>query len=123
MDLVETGKPGELLPNVASGARSLSWWGMALLIATEATLFALLIASYWYLRFRAGPVWPPHGIEKPALGIALLTTDVPFRGGRFRAGPFPSRSVSVAVRAAILRRARNGGAPGPAGVSRSKQHD
>ena len=62
MDLVETGKPGELLPNVASGARALSWWGMALLIATEATLFALLIASYW----------SPHGIEKPALGLPLI---------------------------------------------------
>jgi heme/copper-type cytochrome/quinol oxidase subunit 3 len=72
MELVETGKPGELLPRVASGARSISWWGMALLIATEATLFALLIASYWYLRFRAGPVWPPHGIEKPALGLPLI---------------------------------------------------
>ena len=72
MDLVDTGKPGEVLPHVASGARSLSWWGMALLIATEATLFALLIASYWYLRFRAGPVWPPHGIEKPKLALPLI---------------------------------------------------
>ena len=71
MELVDTGKPGEVLPHVASGPRSLSWWGMVLLIATEATLFALLIASYWYLRFRAGPVWPPQGIEKPALGLPI----------------------------------------------------
>jgi cytochrome c oxidase subunit 3/cytochrome c oxidase subunit I+III len=72
MEYVETGKPGEVLPHVASGARSISWWGMGLLIATEATLFALLIASYWYLRFRSGPVWPPNGIEKPPLGLPLI---------------------------------------------------
>ena len=76
MDVVDTGMPGEILPNVASGARSLSWWGMALLIATEATLFALLIASYWYLRFRSGPVWPPHGIEKPKLGLPLIMSAI-----------------------------------------------
>jgi heme/copper-type cytochrome/quinol oxidase subunit 3 len=75
-ELVETGKPGELLPHVASGARSLAWWGMAWLIATEATLFALLIASYWYLRFRSGPVWPPPGIEKPKLDLPLIMSAI-----------------------------------------------
>jgi len=74
LELTPTGKPGELLPNVASGPRSVSWWGMALLIATEATLFALLIASYWYLRFRNGPVWPPNGIAKPELKLPLIMT-------------------------------------------------
>ena len=72
LELTATGKADEMLPVVASGARSLSWWGMALLIATEATLFAVLIASYWYLRFRSGPVWPPDGIEKPDLGLPLI---------------------------------------------------
>ena len=33
------------------------WWGMVLLIATEATLFLLLLASYFYLRVETiGPV-------------------------------------------------------------------
>ena len=75
-ELVESGKPGELLPHVATGPRSLAWWGMAWLIATEATLFALLIASYWYLRFRNGPVWPPHGIEKPKLLLPLIMSAI-----------------------------------------------
>jgi heme/copper-type cytochrome/quinol oxidase subunit 3 len=47
-----------------------------LLIATEATLFALLISSYWYLRFRNGPVWPPGGIEAPALKLPLIMTAI-----------------------------------------------
>ncbi|MFN2613703.1 MAG: heme-copper oxidase subunit III [Actinomycetota bacterium] len=76
MELVETGRPGEVLPNTASGPRSPSWWGMVLFIATEATLFALLIASYWYLRFRNGPVWPPDGIEKPKLDLALVMSAI-----------------------------------------------
>jgi heme/copper-type cytochrome/quinol oxidase subunit 3 len=76
LELTPTGKPGEFLPNVASGRRSVSWWGMALLIATEATLFALLIASYWYLRFRNGPVWPPKGIEAPSLALPLIMSAI-----------------------------------------------
>jgi heme/copper-type cytochrome/quinol oxidase subunit 3 len=72
MQVAHTGRADEYLPTVASGPRSLSWWGMALLIATEATLFALLIAAYWYLRFRHGPVWPPDGIEKPNLELPLI---------------------------------------------------
>jgi len=47
-------------------------WGIALFIATEATLFGSLIASYFYLRFKhAG--WPLGGIEppKPALPLAI----------------------------------------------------
>jgi cytochrome c oxidase subunit III len=74
--MVETGRPGELLPARYGGARAFGWWGMVWLIATEATLFALLIASYFYLRFRFGPPWPPDGIENPKLGLPLLMTVV-----------------------------------------------
>lgn len=71
-----TGIPGENLPEHASGPRSFSWWGMVLLIATEATLFALLIAAYFYLRFRSDPVWPPDGIPKPELTLVLVMTAI-----------------------------------------------
>ncbi|HEY7350701.1 MAG TPA: cytochrome c oxidase subunit 3 [Ktedonobacterales bacterium] len=40
--------------------RSLGWWGMVFFIASEALLFANLIAGYLYLRVRAG-TWPPPG--------------------------------------------------------------
>ena len=40
--------------------RSLGWWGMVFFIASEALLFANLIAGYLYLRFRQTS-WPPPG--------------------------------------------------------------
>jgi len=67
-----TGAPGERLPAVASGPDAFGWWGMWGLIATESLLFASLIASYFYLRFRAGPVWPPAGISRPELTLPLV---------------------------------------------------
>jgi heme/copper-type cytochrome/quinol oxidase subunit 3 len=57
-------------------------WGMLLLIATEATIFGTLIASYFYLHFQT-TAWPPHGIEPPsiplpaALTAVLVATSVP----------------------------------------------
>ena len=68
--------PEEALPEVTSGPRSFGWWGMVWLIATEATLFAALIASYFYLRFQNGVVWPPDGIVKPTLALPLVMTAV-----------------------------------------------
>ena len=49
------------------------WWGMALLIATEATLFGTLIATYFYLRFQV-VTWPPPGIEPPSVALPLALT-------------------------------------------------
>ena len=62
----------EELPEHVSGTRAYGWWGMVWLIATEATLFATLIASYFYLRFRSGPIWPPDEIPKPELHLPLI---------------------------------------------------
>lgn len=72
----ETGLPGEVLPERYEGPRAFGWWGMAGLVATEAALFGMLIASYFYLRFRHGPVWPPDGIEMPPLGLPLAMTAI-----------------------------------------------
>jgi len=72
--LGETGMPGELLPERYSGPRAFGWWGMVGLIGTEAMLFALLIACYFYLRFRSGPTWPPDGISDPKLRVPLIMT-------------------------------------------------
>jgi heme/copper-type cytochrome/quinol oxidase subunit 3 len=74
--LVPTGQPDERLPTVGAGPTNFGWWGMVLFIAVEATVFALLLASYFYLRFRSGPVWPPDGIENPKLKLVLVMSGV-----------------------------------------------
>ena len=51
------------------------WWGMVFLIATEAMFFTILLTSYWYLRFRHGPVWPPDG-KKPELFLVAIMTPI-----------------------------------------------
>lgn len=57
----------------ARRAQPSGWWGIVLVIATEATLFACLIATYFYLRFRTGE-WPLGGIEKPSVTLPLVFT-------------------------------------------------
>jgi cytochrome c oxidase subunit III len=74
--LVATGLGDEVLPAAASGRRSFGWWGMVWLIATEATLFGILVASWFYVRATSGPAWPPEGIAPPELGLPLFMTAV-----------------------------------------------
>ena len=62
---------------VAQPRRSLpnGVWGAILLIATEATLFGTLFATYFYLRFKT-PQWPPAGIEPPSVTLPLVLTGI-----------------------------------------------
>jgi cytochrome c oxidase subunit 3 len=72
----------EALPIEISGHKAPGWWGMILLIVTEASLFACLVASYFYLRAGAH-VWPLGGLEKPKLlrpaimTVILLASSAP----------------------------------------------
>jgi cytochrome c oxidase subunit III len=65
-------------------------WGMAMFIATEATLFGCLIGTYFYLRFRSVH-WPPAGIEPPEVALplaltgGLLITTIPMVGAALAA--------------------------------------
>lgn len=54
--------------------RSTGWWGMVMLVVTDAILFACLLGSYFYLRFQYGAQWPPDGIEEPSLLKPLVMT-------------------------------------------------
>jgi heme/copper-type cytochrome/quinol oxidase subunit 3 len=56
-----------------AGSHSTGWWGMVLLILTEASLFACLLFSYFYVRTSV-PAWPPVGIAKPELALPLPMT-------------------------------------------------
>lgn len=83
MSMAETGRPGfeatrpptlPTYPHGTEGGASTAFWGMLLVIFTEATFFFLLFVSYVYLRFQHGTVWPPDGIEKPELAkVAIMT--------------------------------------------------
>jgi len=80
-------------------------WGMGILIASEATLFGALVATYFYLRFHTD-VWPPAGIPAPAwagpvVSVAILaSTSVPMQlaSRAVRAGrPAPARLLVAAA--------------------------
>ncbi len=47
-----------------------AWWGMAVVIMTEAMIFVILLASYLFLR-AASKQWPLGDIEVPDLKFAL----------------------------------------------------
>ena len=69
---------------VRPAGRPTAWWGMVILVASEATLFGAFIGTYYYLRFKT-PVWPPDGIPEPRLVVPLIlvaslaATSVPMR--------------------------------------------
>lgn len=56
-------------------AQPSGWWGMALFLCAEATLFGILIATYFYLDFDARS-WPPDGIKAPSVALPLIATAV-----------------------------------------------
>jgi heme/copper-type cytochrome/quinol oxidase subunit 3 len=51
------------------------WWGMALFLCAEVTLFGTLMGSYFYLDFEAHS-WPPAGIKAPSVVLPLVATGV-----------------------------------------------
>lgn len=51
------------------------WWGMALFLCSEVTLFGTMIGSYFYLDFE-NRRWPPAGIPAPSVVLPLLATGV-----------------------------------------------
>src|SRR5437764_8063129 len=67
------------LPASAMDYRSPVWWGNALLLCIESSMFMIVIASYFYFR-RNFDAWPPAKIDQmpvlyhpyPHLGIATL---------------------------------------------------
>lgn len=58
------------LPTHAFGSRDPLWWAVALLVAIEGTMLALLAVSYFYIRSRTTP-FPPVAIPRT---IAWLST-------------------------------------------------
>jgi cytochrome c oxidase subunit 3 len=75
---------------------------MVILIFTEATLFAILLTSYFFLRFQGGPEWPPGGIEKPELTMVAIMTPILLLSSA------PMHWADVSLRKGRVRRLRLG---------------
>lgn len=61
------------LPIEVSTPSAPGYFGMLLVIATDAAVFACLLASYFFLQ-AGSPSWPPDGIKKPDLGLITVNT-------------------------------------------------
>lgn len=81
------------------GGPTVSIWGMAMLIASEATLFGTFIGTYYYLRFTT-PVWPPRGVPEPKIVVPLILVGV------LATTSLPMQLAVVAARRARLRAVR-----------------
>ena len=90
-------EPATLLagPSGLHRGRSAGWWGMVMVIASEATIMGCFIATFWYLRLRAVH-WPPGGIPEPRVVVPLVLA------GALLATSVPIQLASRAVRAGRL---------------------
>jgi heme/copper-type cytochrome/quinol oxidase subunit 3 len=68
----------EQLPVGSKGRLSSGWWGMLVVIGTEAALFAYLLFSTFYVAAQHVGAWPPRGM--PSLGLAIAGTVVLIAG-------------------------------------------
>jgi heme/copper-type cytochrome/quinol oxidase subunit 3 len=73
---------------------SVAFWGVAMLVASEATLFGTFIGTYYYLRF-VSPHWPPPGTPQPRVVVPLILV-----------GVLATTSVPLQLAAMAARRAR-----------------
>jgi cytochrome c oxidase subunit I+III len=60
-----------VLPEGASGRHGVGWWGMVCVIATEASFFAYLLFSYFYLASQSLNAWPAKG---PGFRLPFVNT-------------------------------------------------
>jgi heme/copper-type cytochrome/quinol oxidase subunit 3 len=80
---------------VRPAGRPTAWWGMLILVASEATLFGAFIGTYFYLRFKS-PAWPPDGLPEPKVVVPLIMTGV------LLSTSIPMQLASNAARAGIV---------------------
>ena len=71
---------------IGDRTRPPGFWGMVILIATEATVFGALLSAYFFVRATSG-AWPQGGIRAPELPritlftIVLLASSLPLFWG------------------------------------------
>lgn len=80
MSIAYTGEVSIVGEHEELAGRGINWWGMAFFIASEALIFANLIASYLYLEIRNGNWRPPIDYIIPIIGtVLLLGSSIPIR--------------------------------------------
>jgi heme/copper-type cytochrome/quinol oxidase subunit 3 len=82
-------------------ARPNGWWGTLIFVLGEATLFIMLLGTYYYLRFKT-PNWPPRGLPEPKVLLPVVLT------GILVASSIPMQIAVAAARAGWAGRARAG---------------
>jgi cytochrome c oxidase subunit 3 len=75
------------LPVAPAGPLASGWWGMIMLIITEAALFMYLLFSYYYLFAQSAARWPPDGplglkVALPNTLILILSSAAVFAAER-----------------------------------------
>jgi heme/copper-type cytochrome/quinol oxidase subunit 3 len=86
---------------------STAWWGMVVLITTEAMVFIALLSAYFFVRAGA-PAWPPPGISLPELhrsvvfSVVLLSSSIPIFWMEHALFRGYMRQVAVALAIAFL---------------------
>lgn len=88
-----------VVPARPRAASSNGWWGMVAFVATEATLFGVLLGTYFYLRVRSVH-WPPPGTPEPKVVLPLVLA------GILAAASIPVFLGSRAAAAGLARRAQ-----------------
>src|SRR5207302_8568159 len=76
------------------GGPGLAFWGMAMLVAAEVTLFGTFVGTYYYLRFESVH-WPPPGTPEPRVVVPLIMV-----------GILVSSSIPMQLAARAVRRSR-----------------
>ncbi len=71
----------------SAGKRASGWYGMMTLIATEASLFAYLLFSYYYFALQSGRAWlpaelPSFRLSGPSTAILVLSSVAVWWGER-----------------------------------------
>jgi heme/copper-type cytochrome/quinol oxidase subunit 3 len=66
-------RPAALAREMPAGRRP-GWWGMVLALASDVSVFASLIAGYFYVRFVTSETWPPPGDPLPKLLLSSIMT-------------------------------------------------
>ena len=80
MSIAYTGEVSTAGEHEELQGRSMNWWGMIFFIASEALIFANLIASYLYLEIRNANWRPPVDYIIPIIGtFLLLGSSIPIR--------------------------------------------